>query len=195
MKKTIQEKLLAIQTELKAPKDKYNSFGKYHYRSAESILEALKQILPKYDATLTIEEDLVSTERGEVIKATARLYDTKETVSIFAVAFAGIEKAGGMALPQAYGSASSYAKKYALGNLFLIDDTQDADATNDHGRAGQSKPKSMGGGEKNKLTPSSDSWKKAVAAVKADSSKLASIKKFYELSVANEKKLKQEAGI
>jgi len=196
MAKTIQEKLLAIQTELKAPKDKYNSFGKYHYRSAESILEALKQILPKYDATLTIEEDLVSTERGEVIKAVARLYDTKELVSMFAVAFAGIEKAGGMALPQAYGSASSYAKKYALGNLFLIDDTQDADATNDHGRggAGQSKPKSRPA-EKAKLTPSSDSWKKAVGALKADSSKLASIKKFYDLSAANEKKLKQEAGI
>jgi hypothetical protein len=111
----IQEKLLNIQLELKAPKDKHNAFGKYNYRSAESILEATKPLLKKYKAIIRIEEELQEIGGVAVIKSIAHLDNVEKNEGISAVAFAGIEKAGGMALPQAYGSASSYAKKYALG--------------------------------------------------------------------------------
>ena len=146
----IYEKLLRIQVEFKAPKDKYNAFGKYNYRSAEGILEAIKPLLDKYKATIRIVEELQEVNGMAVIKSVAHLDDTEKNEGISAVAFAGVEKAGGMALPQAYGSASSYAKKYALGNLLLIDDTQDADATN---KQATKKPALMQG---------TDTWKKAV---------------------------------
>jgi len=150
----IYEKLLSIQVEFKAPKDKHNAFGKYNYRSAEGILEAIKPLLKKYKATIRIVEELHEVSGGAIIKSTAHLDDIEKNENISAVAFAGVEKAGGMALPQAYGSASSYAKKYALGNLLLIDDTQDADATNDHKQ--QKAPSKL------KLVKGSDTWNKAV---------------------------------
>lgn len=149
----IQEKLLNIQVEFKAPKDKYNAFGKYNYRSAEGILEAIKPLLKKYKATIRIVEELQEVSGGAVIKSVVHLDDIEKNEGISAVAFAGVEKAGGMALPQAYGSASSYAKKYALGNLLLIDDTQDADATNNHKEVKKKKPT---------LTKGSQAWSKAV---------------------------------
>ena len=155
----IYEKLLAIQLEFKAPKDKYNAFGKYNYRSAEGILEAIKPLLEKYKATVRIVEELQEINGLPVIKSMAHLDNTEKNEGISAVAFAGVEKAGGMALPQAYGSASSYAKKYALGNLLLIDDTQDADAINEHG-------KGKGKGSKPKLVKGTDTWSKAVAYIK-----------------------------
>ncbi len=157
----IYEKLLAIQLEFKAPKDKYNAFGKYNYRSAEGILEAIKPLLEKYKATVRIVEELQEINGLPVIKSVAHLDNTEKNEGISAVAFAGVEKAGGMALPQAYGSASSYAKKYALGNLLLIDDTQDADATNN-----QDKGKGKGKGSKPKLVKGTDTWSKAVAYIK-----------------------------
>ena len=151
---SIYAKLLKIQVEFKAPKDKYNKFGKYNYRSAEGVLEAIKPLLEKHKATIRIVEELQEINGSAVIKSVAHLDDAEKNEGISAVAFAGVEKAGGMALPQAYGSASSYAKKYALGNLLLIDDTQDDDATNDHKpKAKQSKPVLMQGTE---------TWKKAV---------------------------------
>ena len=149
----IQEKLLNIQVEFKAPKDKYNAFGKYNYRSAEGILEAIKPLLKKYKATIRIVEVLQDVSGGAVVKSIAHLDDIEKNEGVHAVAFAGVEKAGGMALPQAYGSASSYAKKYALGNLLLIDDTQDADATNNHKEVKKSKPA---------LKKGSQAWDKAV---------------------------------
>lgn len=179
---TIQEKLIKIQNELKAPKDKYNSFGKYNYRSAESILEAIKPLAEKHKCLFTISEDIEFNGDVNIIRATARVVDAEGVdIPISCDAYTGVEKTGGMALPQAFGSASSYAKKYALGNLLLIDDTKDADATNTHG---QGKPK---------LTPEHKNWAAAVKALKSDSKKLASIKAAYELSSADEKKLKAEA--
>jgi len=151
----IQEKLLNIQIEFKAPKDKYNAFGKYNYRSAEGILEAIKPLLKKYKATIRIVEEGMEIGGGAVIKSVAHLDDVEKKESVSAVAFAGVEKAGGMALPQAYGSASSYAKKYALGNLLLIDDTQDADATNNHKQEKKQKQKPV-------LMKGSQAWSKAV---------------------------------
>ena len=126
-------KLTQIQTQLKAKKSQYNSFGKYHYRKCEDILEALKPLLAEHDCTLTI-SDSVSSEGGfTFVNATVRFSEDDDGESwITCEAQAGIEKAGGMALPQAFGAASSYARKYALGAMFLLDDTEDADATNTH---------------------------------------------------------------
>ena len=122
----IHEKLTAIQSELKVKKSRYNKFGKYYYRAAEDILEAIKPLAVKYKVTFTSDEEYID---AMVIKTTASITDVETGDSIPKSAIVGVEKAGGMALPQAFGSASSYGKKYAYGNLLLIDDTADADAT------------------------------------------------------------------
>jgi len=124
-------KLTQIQTQLKAKKSQYNSFGKYHYRKCEDILEALKPLLAEHDCTLTISDSVYSEGGFTFVNATVRFSEDGESWTS-CEAQAGIEKAGGMALPQAFGSASSYARKYALGAMFLLDDTEDADATNTH---------------------------------------------------------------
>ena len=130
---TLREKLGRIQEELKVKKSRYNKFGKYYYRAAEDILEALKPIEVKYKVTFTVCEKLIS---DMTIESTAKIRDWESDEFLDSSAIVGVEKAGGMALPQAYGSASSYGKKYALGNLLLIDDTADADASNTHGDNG-----------------------------------------------------------
>lgn len=140
---TLNEKLAKIQNELKVAKSRYNKFGKYNYRAAEDILEALKPLEVKYKVTFTVDEDSI----GEMlIKSTAVVTDWESENAIHRSAIVGVEKAGGMALPQAFGSASSYGKKYALGNLLLIDDTQDADASNTHGKNDRFKPTGNTGG-------------------------------------------------
>ena len=135
----IHEKLGAIQHELKTPKTQFNSFGKYHYRTCEDILEAVKPLLHRYNATLTIKDDIVLVGERYYVKATATLYNTKATEtedgffnnSISNTAFAREELSkAGMDGSQITGSASSYARKYALNGLFAIDDTKDADTTN-----------------------------------------------------------------
>ena len=135
----IYEKLSVIQTEFKAKKSRYNSFGKYNFRSAEDILEGLKPFIKKYNVVFTVSEELQELGNASpIIKSTAKIIDS-DMKSIEAVAIVGVDlNQKGMQTPQQYGSASSYAKKYALGNLLLIDDTQDSDATNTHGN---SKPK------------------------------------------------------
>jgi hypothetical protein len=125
------KELIKIQSELKAPKSLYNKFGKYNYRSAEDILEAVKPLLNELKCTLIIQEVVKEVGSYTFIESTATITND-DSQSSYGVGVAGIEKAGGMALPQAFGSASSYAKKYAMGNLFLLDDTKDADATNDY---------------------------------------------------------------
>lgn len=126
------EKLLAIQQELKAPKGQYNSFGKYNYRSCEDILEAVKPICAKYGVLLTISDELVYMGNRYYIKATAGLVDTvvsSDYVSkVENTAYAREEETKkGMDGSQITGTASSYARKYALNGLFCIDDTKDAD--------------------------------------------------------------------
>lgn len=120
------QKLGAIQRELKAPKGQYNSFGKYKYRSCEDILEALKPILGKYDCTVTLSDTVVQIGDRYYIKATATLCDGENVVSNTAFAREDADKKG-MDGSQITGTASSYARKYALNGLFLIDDTKDAD--------------------------------------------------------------------
>jgi hypothetical protein len=137
---TINQKLTQIQTKFKSKKSRFNSFGKYYFRSAEDILEATKPFLKELDVSVTITEDLISFD-PPVMKVVARLTDgklekgTDNTKYVQAVAIVGVDlDQKGMQMPQRYGAASSYGKKYALGNLFLIDDTQDSDATNTHGK-------------------------------------------------------------
>jgi len=129
---TIHEKLATIQTKFKSKKSRFNSFGKYNFRSAEDILEAIKPYLLKHGVTVTINEKLICEGPTPIIKSTAAIHDVKG-MKIEATAIVGIDlMQKGMQTPQQFGSASSYGKKYALGNLFLIDDTQDSDAVNDH---------------------------------------------------------------
>lgn len=132
----IAEKLSKIQSELKVPKGKTNKFGGYMYRSAEDILEELKKLNSKYGVLFTVDEVAMEVASVIIIKSTATIIDTGNNQSISASAVVSVElEAKGMHMPQRYGAASSYAKKYALGNLLLIDDTADADATNDHGKS------------------------------------------------------------
>ena len=132
--KELNQKLATIQTELKAKKSSYNSFGKYHFRKAEDILEATKPFLLKHGVTVTINEELIVNDPVPTIKSTATITDGKD--SIHATAIVGVDlNQKGMQTAQQFGAASSYGKKYALGNLFLIDDTQDSDATNNHGKS------------------------------------------------------------
>jgi len=127
MKKEKTDYLIAIQSELKAPKNQFNSFGKYKYRSAEDILEAVKPLLKKYNCYLTITETTQEIAGYLVLTSKVSISDGEKT--IFVEAQAGINpERKGMDIAQSFGSSSSYAKKYALGNLFLLDDTKDADS-------------------------------------------------------------------
>lgn len=120
------EKLIKIQSELKAPKGNYNSFGKFHYRSCEDILEAVKPLLAKEKCTLTLSDDIVAIADKVYVRATATISDGREQHSTSAYARESENKKG-MNESQMTGTASSYARKYALNGLFLIDDTKDAD--------------------------------------------------------------------
>ena len=132
--KELNQKLAVIQTKLKAKKSSYNSFGKYHFRKAEDILEAIKPFLLEQGVTVRINEELVSYDPVPTIKSTASISDGIDTVLATAVVGVDLNQKG-MQTAQQFGAASSYGKKYALGNLFLIDDTEDADATNNHGKS------------------------------------------------------------
>jgi len=164
---TINEKLSKIQTRFKSKKSRFNSFGKYYFRSAEDILEAIKPFIKELDVTVVINEELVD---SSVIRTTATITDGKETINATAVVGVDLDQKG-MQMPQRFGAASSYAKKYALGNLFLIDDTKDSDATNTHG--------------KDKLTDIN----KAKSYIKSGG-KIDAIKQKYQLTSAQEAELK-----
>lgn len=132
----IYEKLLSVQVELKAPKGQYNSFGKYKYRSCEDILETLKPILDKYKLVLFISDDVVEINTRNYVKATVHLINPEkvgETIQVSALAREEETKKG-MDSSQITGASSSYARKYALNGMFMIDDTKDSDSTNTHGK-------------------------------------------------------------
>jgi hypothetical protein len=125
------EKLIKIQSELKAPKNQYNAFGKYKYRNCEDILEAVKPLLTANGCTLTISDEIKEVGLLVYVESTATISDEVNSVSVKAQA--GIDpNRKGMDIAQSFGSSSSYARKYALNGLFLIDDTKDADSTNNH---------------------------------------------------------------
>ena len=125
--KELNQKLAIIQTKLKAKKSSYNSFGKYHFRKSEDILEAIKPFLIEQGVTVTINEEIVATDPVPTMKSTATISDGEN--AIHATALVGVDlNQKGMQTAQQFGAASTYGKKYALGNLLLIDDTEDADA-------------------------------------------------------------------
>jgi hypothetical protein len=131
--KELNQKLAIVQTKLKTKKTSFNAFGKYYFRKAEDILEALKPFLLEQGVTVRINEELIMTDPVPTIQTTATISDGDN--AIHATAVVGIDlNQKGMQTAQQFGAASSYGKKYALGNLFLIDDTQDSDATNNHGK-------------------------------------------------------------
>jgi len=133
---TLSSVLSEIQHDLKAKKSRYNSFGKYYFRSAEDILESLKPYIKKYGIVVRIQEELISVGEQPILRSIAIISDGIDEISAQAIVGVDLNQKG-MQVPQQFGSASSYGKKYALGNLFLIDDTQDADATNTHGNQKQ----------------------------------------------------------
>lgn len=136
--KTLLERLSTVQLALKAPKGQRNTFGNYNYRNCEDILEAVKPLLAGVELTLIISDELVNIGDRYYIRATAKVYAYEVQVDSFAHAtgYAREEETKkGMDGSQITGAASSYARKYALNGLFLIDDTKDSDATNDHGKA------------------------------------------------------------
>lgn len=125
--KELNQKLAVIQTELKAKKSSYNSFGKYYFRKSEDILEAIKPFLVKHGVTVTINEEIIATDPVPTMQSTATISDG--TNAIHATALVGVDlNQKGMQTAQQFGAASTYGKKYALGNLLLIDDTEDADS-------------------------------------------------------------------
>ena len=143
-KLTKMDYLVNIQNELKAPKNEFNSFGKYNYRSAESILEALKPLLKKYNCYLTITE--TTTEIAGYLVLTSKVTISDGDKTIFVEAQAGVNpERKGMDIAQSFGSSSSYAKKYALGNLFLLDDSKDVDSNKVNEPIAKPKPKDMPG--------------------------------------------------
>jgi hypothetical protein len=131
---SISEKLVNVQSELKAPKGQFNNFGKYKYRNAEDILEAVKPLLKKENLSMVLTDDLQNIGDRYYIKSTVRLFDDKESIEVTAYAREEESKKG-MDSSQVTGASSSYARKYALNGLFLIDDTKDSDSTNTHGKA------------------------------------------------------------
>ena len=124
---SLNHKLAQIQTELKVHKSQFNKYGNYYYRSAEDFTEALKPFLLPHDVTVTLKEKCLG---DHVIKSTAIISDGVQRIKATAIVQVDMDSKVNMSVPQRFGTASSYGKKYALGNLFLVDDTQDDDATN-----------------------------------------------------------------
>jgi len=134
----LHEKMVDIQTNLKVPKGQINKFGNYKYRSSEDILEEVKPLLKKHDLTLKVDEELIEISDLVCIRTTVTITDRADE-KMSAVAYVGVDpNRKGMDIGQSFGASSSYAKKYALGNLFLLDDTKDLDAIDN--KATQSKP-------------------------------------------------------
>ena len=150
-KQGLTEKLLWVQANLKAPKGQYNAFGKYKYRNCEDIFEALKPLLKQAGLVLAVNDELVMIGERYYVKATAAVRDAEHALSASAFAREDENKKG-MDASQLSGSTSSYARKYALNGLFLIDDTKDSDTTNQHGK-GQQAPQNKP--QENKFIPPS----------------------------------------
>jgi len=167
---TLNEKLATIQTNLKAKKSRRNSFGNYLFRSAEDVLEATKPFLIELGVSITIKEEVTELCGLPIMTSTATLSDGVYEIAATAVVAVDMNQKG-MQAPQKFGSASSYAKKYSLGNLFLIDDTQDSDATNTHNKV-----------EKPYLNENTPQFNEAVKYLKEKKVTLAQIKSKYKVS-------------
>ena len=184
--KELVKTLAIIQTELKAKKSSYNPFGKFYFRKSEDILEAVKPFLLKYKVYVIVSENYIHGNDNcpPMIESTATISDGVDIIS--ASALVGIDlNQKGMQTAQQFGAASTYGKKYALGNLFLIDDTEDADATNDHGNGVVSKLK-----EKTKPTITKDQIELARKFVKSGGL-VTAIEHKYKLNKGQKEELKK----
>ena len=180
--KELNQKLAIVQTKLKTKKTSYNAFGKYYFRKSEDILEAIKPFLIEHGVTVTINEEIIATDPVPTMQSTATISDGEN--AIHATALVGVDlDQKGMQTAQQFGAASTYGKKYALGNLLLIDDTEDADASNDHGSKAVNKIKQAA-----KLNITPDQMKKAKQYVTAGGD-VEAIKNKYKLTAAQEKEL------
>lgn len=148
------EKLIKIQQELKSPKNQRNNFGKYNYRSLEDIMEAVKPLLKREGLALTFKDTVSEIAGIPVVESTAIITDGELEYAVTASAGVDVNRKG-MDISQSFGASSSYSRKYAANGLFLIDDTKDADATNDHG-VSSTKP------DKVALLAGSENYKKCV---------------------------------
>jgi hypothetical protein len=200
------EKLIKVQNELKAPKNQYNNFGKYKYRNCEDILEAVKPLLLKYNLILYISDEVM--EAGDVlyIEATAMIEDSDSPGNAFtSKAQAGIDvNRKGMDIAQSFGSSASYARKYALNGLFLIDDTKDADSSNTHSKttpARKATPmerkvsktpvKTSPVKEKQKLShKDGENFHKAIEWVESDKGSIEKLQDLYDVDKATLKAIK-----
>ena len=180
----LNETLATIQTELKAKKSSYNAFGKYYFRKAEDILEAVKPFLLKHQVSVRIKEDIISETPVPTIQSTAILSDGENQITATAIVGVDLNQKG-MQTAQQFGAASSYGKKYALGNLFLIDDTADADSTNSGGTASKIVNKA-------KANMTKDQYKKAVDFVKEGGS-IAAIESKYTITPEQMEALKNKS--
>jgi hypothetical protein len=178
---TIVKKLSKIQRFLVARKSQFNKFGKYYYRNAEDILESLKPLVYEENCSLLVDEEVLIIQDKLCMKSTVKLTDGKEHISCTGLAFIDLEKKG-MSSEQATGAASSYAKKYALGNLFAIDDNKDADSQEPTDKEPE-KPKAP------ELNPNHPKWKGAIKALKENETTIEKIKEVYFLTEASEKLL------
>jgi hypothetical protein len=192
------KKLIEIQSELNCPKNQRNNFGKYNYRSCEDILEAVKPHLLKHSLTLTITDEVLEVGGLVFIEAIARLESNDGNVKnefVEVRAQAGINPdRKGMDIAQSFGSSSSYARKYALNGLFLIDDTKDADATNEHKehKVTPLKEPIKGTAQKPQLKPETEQWTKAVDFL-VKGGLISAIEGKYALDKVNKQKLMDES--
>ena len=177
--KELNQKLAIVQTKLKTKKTSYNSFGKYYFRKAEDILEAVKPFLLEQGVSVTINEHIIATDPVPMLESTAIISDGENQIKTSAIV--GVDlKQKGMQTAQQFGAASSYGKKYALGNLFLIDDTQDADSSNKHDKGPVI--------SKLKTSMTKDQFDKAKKYMAAGG-ELDAIKNKYKLTAVQEKEL------
>ena len=182
--KELNKKLAVIQTKLKAKKSSYNSFGKYYFRKSEDILEAIKPFLVKHGVTVTINEEIIATDPVPTMQSTATISDGEN--AIHATALVGVDlNQKGMQTSQQFGAASTYGKKYALGNLLLIDDTEDADS----GVKASTVVDKIKQAAKTQITP--DQYNKAKEYVAAGGD-VEAIKTKYKLTAAQEKALNEQ---
>ena len=182
--KELNQKLAIIQTKLKAKKSSYNSFGKYYFRKSEDILEAIKPFLIEHGVTVTINEEIIATDPVPTMQSTATISDGEN--AIHATALVGVDlNQKGMQTAQQFGAASTYGKKYALGNLLLIDDTEDADS----GVKASTVVDKIKQAAKTQITP--DQYNKAKEYVAAGGD-VEAIKTKYKLTAAQEKALNEQ---
>jgi hypothetical protein len=175
------KKLIKIQSELKAPKNQFNSFGKYHYRSNEDILEALKPLLAKNECLLTISDEIKEVNGVLFVEATATFTDGENTIETKAQAGIDIAKKG-MDVSQCFGSSSSYARKYCLNAMFLIDDNKDADATNEHNSGAKNEVKKDSNADLPWLNKGTEQFDKVKVALKDGKATMADVRKKYRVS-------------